>query len=433
METLHEGQKIEVLWLITTHRGTARHVWWDATVTRLVSGSRKGARKGEVLYTAGHGHEASPASVIFKDAGFLIETGGAGHKPVPHKWRPAGIIASSSEDVDLPTGLPAVRTLEPASINRDISCVSCAGCTSLIPRIEKLERTVLPSDIVSEGTTALLSVLRSKLGAQLDFPLLTHGDRSSADRGAHRTVQELLRVQADCSLGQLERIADRARQLMPDESQCIPSFAPGVHLRPQTSTFRIVFSTYFALCRFLDIKSSAEVLDSVIAVRRKGKNKTPIATRVLGALFCREADRNLPLVITIGHNLRQHEGFAGPIPVLRRMDTTWDEVDKLYEHELEGTHMLPAEIVKECELDARNADDSDCASVELTQESEVFALKWTRVSKLHARGTFQHGEAMEVHGTLQVTVPYVLFRGAHHGAELAKALTDDFIASAMPK
>jgi hypothetical protein len=85
--------------------------------------------------------------------------------------------------------------------------------------------------------------------------------------------------------------------------------------------------------------------------------------------------------------------------------------------------MHPADLLREFNLDSRNSDNSDCAPAEITPKIEPFSLNWTRVSKLHARGTFQHVPAAEVHGMLQITVPYVLFRGSHHGSELSKVLT----------
>jgi hypothetical protein len=154
-------------------------------------------------------------------------------------------------------------------------------------------------------------------------------------------------------------------------------------------------------------------------------------TRKRRSQECQESDPSLPLVIAIGHSLHRHEGTSNRVPVLLRRDTTWDEVNKVYEHELEGRHMLPADLIRECNLDSRNSDESDCAPAEITPKIKSFSLNWIRVSKLHARGTFQHVPAAEVHGMLQITVPYVLFRGPHHGSELAKVLTEEFIASVM--
>jgi hypothetical protein len=311
-----------------------RRVWWDATVTTLTEGLRETRLKGELLYARGHGYAPQSTSVTFRDGGILLERG-TGAKANPHKWRPAGHESRSSTSEDSEPQIAESPTLPASESNLECKGAQrglCVCCTSLIHRIETLERTALHPAGFSEDITALLSVLKIKLGAQLDLPLASHGERASANRGAQRTFQELLSVQADCSLSELEHIAGRACQMLPDNSQCIPSFSPGARIRPQTYKFCMAFSTYFALCQFLGIKCSAEVLDSVIKVRTKGKDTVTIATRVIGALFCQESDPSLPLVIAIGHSMHWHEGTSNRVPVLLRRDTTWDEVNKVYEH-----------------------------------------------------------------------------------------------------
>jgi hypothetical protein len=136
------------------------------------------------------------------------------------------------------------------------------------------------------------------------------------------------------------------------------------------------------------------VLNSVVKVRTKGKDKVTISTSVIGALFCQESDQTLPLFVAIGHSLHQQEGISTLVPVLLRRDTTSDKVDKIYEHKLEGQHMLPADLIRECNLDSRNLDDSDCAPVGITPKIKSFSLNWTRVSKLHARGTSKPPKSM---------------------------------------
>jgi hypothetical protein len=96
----------------------------------------------------------------------------------------------------------------------------------------------------------------------------------------------------------------------------------------------VVFSNYYALCRFIGIESSEAILDTLVGVRKKRKGERIVATRVIGALFYQEKRPSLPTLISIGHNLRQHETRLVPIPVLSRRETNWNDVDKLYEHGL---------------------------------------------------------------------------------------------------
>jgi hypothetical protein len=244
-----------------------------------------------------------------------------------------------------------------------------------------------------------------------------------------------LKVQADCNLVELQGLADRASRLLPTEAECIPVLAPGAYLSPRTSRFSIVFSNYYALCRFIGIESSEAILETLVRVRKKGKGERIVATRVIGALFYQEKRPSLPLLISIGHNLRQHEARSVPVPVLSRRDTKWNDVDKLYEHELEAHYSMPADIRKECGLDTAisDDDDSDGPSPERQNEDGLFSLTWTRLSKATEGGTFQHVEAAEIHGILEITVPYVMFRGPYQGGEVSKVLTASFMSKAVFK
>jgi hypothetical protein len=385
---------------------------------------------------------AATASVVFRTGNILSESA-AGTKSVPHQWRFSARSTSNGNAGERPT-TPSYGSSHTSSSSQP-KCtepVGCAGCAALVPRIERIERAlrtglapVLIGHAALEersmnrfvGTMPQLSVLRCKLGAQLDMPLASHGERAGTDRGAHRTVQELLRVQTDCSLREMQLIVEHACRLLPDDIKCVPAFVPGTQIRPQTPKFTIIFSSYTALCRVLGIKCIAEVLDTVVRVRTQARTSIPVLTRVLGALFCKEDEPSSPLLIAVGHNLRQPEGRSTSIPVLFRPDTTWDCVDKIYEHKIEGRQMTAADILAECDLDAAPSQ----GSTGTTPASGVFSITWNTVSKLYSRSTFQHIEATAVHGTLHITVPFVLFRGSHHGTEVAQILTDDFVATAV--
>jgi hypothetical protein len=167
---------------------------------------------------------------------------------------------------------------------------------------------VLPSHSAYAGALARLSFLRkNKLGGQLDAPLVGKQERSLADRGSHRTTQDVLQVQADCTLAELQVLADRASRLLPIEAECIPSLALGTYLRPRTSRLPIAFANYYALCRFIGIESTEAIQDSLVRVKKKGKAERIVATCVIEALFHQEKRPSLPLLISFGHNLRQYE------------------------------------------------------------------------------------------------------------------------------
>jgi hypothetical protein len=435
MYTLREGLQIQVLWDVTTLRGTTRRVWWDATVTKLHSGPRTSGLKGELLYNSDHGYDAASASVIFKDGCVLLAYSDLKTKPNAHRWRSAAALPTTSDaaEIDIAES-PTWKQTDQASKATEPCEGSCAGCISLTNRIEKLEQAVVPTLSVYSGVLARLSVLRVKLGGQLDVPLCGQSERSLADRGSHRTTQDVLKVQADCNLAELQGLADLASRLLPNEAECTPFLAPGTHLRPRMPRLSIVFSSYYALCRLIGIESSEAIQDSLVRVRKKGKAGRIVATRVIGALFYEEKQPSLPLLISIGHNLRQHETHSVPIPVLSRRDTNWNDVDKLYEHELEARYLMPAEIRKECGLDTVISDgESDGPTPEKQNDEGLFSLTWTRLSKVADCGTFQHVEATEIHGTLEVTVPHVMFRGPFHGEEVAKVLSVAFMSKAVFK
>jgi hypothetical protein len=143
-----------------------------------------------------------------------------------------------------------------------------------------------------------------------------------------------LKVKEDCNLAELKGHADWTSRLLPIEAGCSSIMVPRAYFRPRTSRLPIAFSNYYALCRFIGIESSEAILGTLVRVRNKGKGERIVATRIIGALFYKENRPSLPLLISIGHNLRQQETRSVPIPVMSRRETNWNDVDKLHEHEL---------------------------------------------------------------------------------------------------
>jgi hypothetical protein len=96
---------------------------------------------------------------------------------------------------------------------------------------------------------------------------------------------------------------------------------------------------------------------------------------------------------------------------------------------------MAADIRKECRLDAAISDDndSDGPSPEKQNEDGLFSLTWTRLSKSAESGTFRHVEAAEIHGSLEITVPYVIFWGPYQGGEVSKVLTASFMQKSVFK
>jgi hypothetical protein len=195
MYTLREGLKIQVLWDVTTPRGITRRVWWDAKVTKLQSGPRTAGLKGELLYNSDYGYDAASASVIFTDGFVLLAYSDSEPEPHAHRRRSTAATLTTSDDaeMDVVESPTCKQTEQPPKATEPFE-VPCSGCISLSNRIEALEQIMLPSLSAYSGTLALLSVLRHKLGAQLDAPLVGKNERSLADCGSHRTTQDVLKV-----------------------------------------------------------------------------------------------------------------------------------------------------------------------------------------------------------------------------------------------
>jgi hypothetical protein len=60
------------------------------------------------------------------------------------------------------------------------------------------------------------------------------------------------------------------------------------------------------------------------------------------------------------------------------------------------------------------------------EEKESFTLKWMRTSPPTER-VFEAGESNKILGVLEVSVPYVLFRGLSMFAEVATIFDQSFI------
>jgi hypothetical protein len=157
MYTLREGLQIQVLWDVTTPRGTTRRVWWDATVKSLHSGPCTAGLKGELLYNSNYGYEATSASVLFTDGCVLLAYSDSETKPNAHRWRSATAIPTTSDDAEMDsTESPAWKQTEQPSKGTEAYEGSCSGCVSLITRIENLEQAVRPSLPAYSGLLARL-------------------------------------------------------------------------------------------------------------------------------------------------------------------------------------------------------------------------------------------------------------------------------------
>jgi hypothetical protein len=164
-------------------------------VKNLHSGPCTAGLKGELLYNSNYGYEATSASVLFTDGCVLLAYSDSETEPNAHRWRSAAAILNPSDDAEMDIAeSPAWKQTEQPSKVTESYEGPYSGCVSLITRIENLEQAVRPCLPAYSGVLARLPVLQFKLDGQLDAPLVGQNERSLADRGSHRTTQDVLKA-----------------------------------------------------------------------------------------------------------------------------------------------------------------------------------------------------------------------------------------------
>jgi hypothetical protein len=442
---IQKGRRLEVLWHLESASGQ-QSVWWGASVRNVDGPSASSARRPvTVRYDALHGFNAADSNVVFL-TNSLLESVESGKKRVRHIWRWAG--AHELEGGHSAGGTlshPAVETL---NVENDGAAASRAEnnicrsepesclCSNIVDRVRFLERQVLQiktdlhSSTSQEGARCgrTLSFAKHKLSMELDKPLPGSTSFLSKFSDAHTVSQSVMSLQVDCTLEEFGNICKIATSLA----------EKNVHMHPRipipnssriSSSYQIIFESYADLCKVLGVSCMADVAETLVKIKAK-KCDAPVSVRVIGGLKQREGTSDGYMILAVGSSISVDANLKGPLHVLYRKSQVWDPFECAFAEPLIATTKTVSEISALFETD----EVASASTAELSEPEQFgarFELCWNRTSALSGR-VFEAGKrAEEVLGSLNIAVPFVMFRGLSLCAEVVAACNESFIDASI--
>jgi hypothetical protein len=130
------------------------------------------------------------------------------------------------------------------------------------------------------------------------------------------------------------------------------------------------------------------------------------------------------MVLAVGHGCNPPESECSyPLHVLFRKSQVWAPVEGSFAEPLTTTTMSASEIMALYKGDD-SASSNSTDSVHM-EGKDSFTLNWMRTSPTER--VFEADESKKILGVLEVSVPYVLFRGLAICAEVATICNQSFI------
>jgi hypothetical protein len=437
MEVL-SGSRLEVLWELGEST-KKKKVRWGAIVTntsrRTLTTSPQSAM---IRYDAMHGYDATDSKVIFINSTVLEESEGR-TKYVRHLWRWIETTGSESgrNGISISTAQPA-DVFNPDDVHNAVN-IELTGAgeysglySAIRQRVETLECQVrgLTTNLCSQKSletrdcARTLLFARHKLGVELEKHLPGTSLSLSKYRDAHTVSQNCMSVQTDCTLAELEGICKMTTSAVLDGIMFHPRI-PHYNSGRVVPTYTITFQRYTDLCKILGVTCTEDVTDTLMKIKKEKRNNAPILIRLLGCLRKFSNSNDGPMVLAVGHGCNPPESEGNnPLHVLFRKSQVWDPVEGSFAEPLTTTTMSASEIMALCKGDdSASANSTDSMHME---GKDSFTLKWMRTSPPTER-VFEAGESNKILGVLEVSVPYVLFRGLAMCAEVATICNQSFI------
>lgn len=432
------GRRLEVLWELGESAKKTK-VWWGAIVIKTSRCTlTSSTQSATIRYDAMHGYDAIDSKVIFINSSVLEESESR-TKHVRHLWRWIETTGSESggDGISISTAQPAdvvnpgdARTA--VNIERTGAGVYSGLYSAILQRVETLECQVrdLTTKRCSEKSLATrecartLSFARHKLGVELEKPLPGTSLSLNKYRDAHTVSQNCMTVQADCTLAELEDICKMTTSAAFDGIMFHPRI-PHYNSGRVVPAYTIIFQRYADLCKVLGVTCAEDVTDTLIKIKKEKRNNTPTSIRLLGCLRNCSNSNEGPMVLAVGHGCNPPESELNqPLHVLLRKSQVWDPVEGSFAEPLTTTTMSASEIMALCKGDdSASANSTDSVHME---GKDSFTLKWVRTSPPTER-VFEAGDSNKILGVLEVSVPYVLFRGLAMCVEVATICNQSFI------
>ena len=420
-------------------------MWWGASVRSVDRPSASSARRSATLrYDALHGFNEADYNVVFLTDS-LLESVESGKKRVRHMWRWAGVNdPESGNSAEGTLSHPAVEMIHvendgvAAGGTENNVCRSESKSrlfTTLFDRVRLLESQVLKIKTDMKCSTSqerekcgrTLSFAKHKLGMELDKSLPGTTSSLSKFNDAHTVSQSVISLQVDCTLAEFENTCKLATKLAGTKVHMHPRI-PISNSSRISSSYQIVFESYADLCKVIGVSCISDVAETLMKIKAKKRNE-PVSVRVIGGLKQREGISDGSMILALGRSINFDANLESPLHVLYRKSQVWDPVESAFAEPLTATTKTRSEISALFEH-----DDFSCSSTAESNEPEKsgtrFELCWNRTSALSGN-IFEAGKNDEVLGSLNIYVPFVMFRGLSLCAEVVYACNESFINASI--
>lgn len=446
---LRFGCTVEVQYSVTGGKSSAQQVWWPARVEKvqLVQDRRGSMLTALLKFQALHGFPAALEQVLFQPDSMLRDKEG-----VQLRWR-FPVAENSSDDPD-PSSKSSEQGEEDmtdelydpemggegkskrkgSSVGNDKRKIEIhSQQRGDLNRIERnlgvLERQIskqrrelrLLREKLGEGmhgkdggyeSCVPIDVLRLRLRPFLEKCPSVQARVSATElrTGLAYYSQELVRKSCDCTMMQFDQVLELVRS-KPSRRCIVEPDVESLQKNPR-SEVRLQFRSLRDLLSMFCEVTTVTMEDVVVKTRVERGSSSVSAMRILGVLLQSEGDEAVPLHVVVG------SGIVGEFAkeentTFYRNNTGWNEVDCMFESPMCLIRKKGADILKE----VSSAEGED--QVRRYMKKNAFAMTWRNDSHPDLERVLARIPAAEtVLGTLEVSIPCVLIRGASNCEEM---------------
>ena len=437
---LRVGIMIEVRFAVSKRGASDQVVWWPAEVCRVQAshGKSSSSLRGTLKYAAIHGYPVTKCGVEFRGREKVVDSSG-----VAYDWRfqeesnseednvvsePIGCDADP-HDVDY---VPQVkgergtkRRVDDVEGNELMERTQW-GFAELTRKVHTLQAEMDRVQAEMRGEAVLLRGLRTEFHSRtpsaatyafVPLEFLRHRVEDMLQRGLTVPTrltagelrdgysvfsQEVGRRSADCTLSQFDAIASRVMAKMGDVVTMDPPIDD-----VKTAEVDHISLTFPSLMELLEVFQpfSKGMVPRIIVKKKMERGGGRVsALRIIGTVYISDTNDQLPMVLKIG------EGSVTPdvvMSVLYRKNTEWNFINDGYLNKLVIKTARGSVITEEMELVRGDGQSTE----EHTRKN--FTLNWKRESHMeHNRMLQRMPQPIEVLGTLDLSIPFVVVRGS---------------------
>lgn len=438
-QRLQYGTEIEVFFKLSNPKGDD-FVWWPATVQKLSVFSDENGLKatGKLRYRGMRKFRSCVRQVVFSQNGHLKLTeneeeywwrfldgkkedsagNSAGdededeegvdqtYSPPGLKREEDGLGTVTVEEDGMPRSEEMQQKRELKFLRRKVDLLE-AKLSSLSSVVSSLQVSGQPTEICQAKDSIALKYLSSRMREYFMRTLSMNMRAGTVEfrKGMGKVSQEYLRRGSDCSLLELDLVAEHIRKTAGDSVEYKPSFQEFCANPQQEMLF--TFRTFEALAAVFGKMTESDLTSCLVKGKTdRGTGRITIL-RCLGSVVQNLERSEVPVIFSIGNCLADGGAIGSSHQLWVRKDSTWNHTDGMF------SHPIVSETILEEDLPTR-IDEVKLRTEDVTRliQASLFTIRWKQDSDIGTRKLFDpRPSSSEVLGTLEVIIPYVVMRG----------------------